>query len=284
MALDGSGKGVITDTGGAVLSLNNCNLYNNAPNTDATVVNNGGVVEGCSLTDACGSKAFLAQPNVPAGAIDVPVVTSASPAPDPYANVVPPTVAGSCIRNFDAFASPPGSHTNFVNVPSGTYCPGNINGTSISFADNAVIVINQNNGLDTHGNNNSNMSGNGVTIYALGGGSINANTVMNITAPTTGPYAGIALWFGDGSAVTYNGSNGGTFKGAIYAPTADVSYSGNAGSSSTCTRLIAGSIDLSGGSAAVFNNSGCPTIAGPVLTSSGVAGGTTYNGSPMLIQ
>jgi len=284
MALDGSGKGVITDTGGAVLSLSNCNLYNNAPNTDATVVNNGGVIEGCSITDPCGSKAFLAQPNVPAGTLDVPVVTSASPAPDPYANIAPPTVAATCIKNFDAWASPPGSKTSFVNVPSGTYCPGNINGTNLSFADNAVIVINQNNGLDTHGNNNSSMSGSGVTIYALGGGSINANTVMNISAPTTGPYAGLALWFGDSSPVTYNGSNSGTFKGAIYAPDANVSYAGNGGSSSTCTRLVAGAITLSGGAAAVFNNSGCPTVAGPVLTSSGVAGSTTYNGSPMLIQ
>jgi hypothetical protein len=284
MALAPGGKGVITDTGGAILSLRNCNLYNNAPNTDATVVNNGGVIEGCSLINACGSKAFLAQPNVPAGTLDVPVVTSASPAPDPYANVVPPTVAATCIKNFDAWASPPGSKTSFVNVPSGTYCPGNINGTNIGFADGAVIVINQNNGLDTHGNNNSSMSGNGVTLYALGGGSINANTVMNISAPTTGPYAGLALWFGDASPVTYNGSNSGTFSGAIYAPSATVSYAGNGASSSTCTRLVAADISLSGGTAAVFNNSGCPTIAGPVLTSSGVIGGTQYNGAPMLIQ
>jgi len=284
MALAPGGKGVITDTGGAVLSLSNCNLYNNAPNTDATVVNNGGIIEGCSLTNACGSKAFLAQPNVPAGAIDVPVVTSASPAPDPYANITPPPVASTCIKDFSAWASPPSSKTNFVNVPSGTYCPGNINGTNISFANGATIVINQNNGLDTHGNGNSSMSGNGVTIYALGGGSINANTVMNISSPTTGPYAGIALWFGDTSPVTYNGSNSGTFSGAIYAPDAHVSYSGNGASSSTCTRLVAGSIALSGGTAAVFNNSGCPTIAGPVLTASGVIGSTVYNGSPMLVQ
>lgn len=281
MALDGSGRGVITDTGGSSLSLAGCNLYNNAPNTDATIVNNNAVIEGCSISNPCGSMAFLAQPNNPGG-IDVPVVTSASPAPDPYAGITPPTVGSTC-TDFSAYADP--SHSNtYVNVPSGTYCPGNINGDSITFANGAVIVINQNNGLDTHGNNNTTLTGTGVTLYILGGGNINANTVLNISAPTTGQYAGLALWFGGSSSVSYAGSNSGTFQGAIYAPTADVSYSGNGGSTSTCTRLIAGSIDLSGGSTAAFDNTGCSVTPGPVLTASGVSGSTTYNGAPLLVQ
>ena len=286
MALDTSGKGVITDTGGGTLNLSSCNLYNNAPNTDATIVNNNGVIEGCSSTTisaSCSARAFLAQPNNPGG-IDIPVVNNASPAPDPYAGLTPPTVVAPCIKDFNAYAVPPGSKTNFVNVPSGTYCPGNINGNTLSFADGAVIVINQNNGLDTHGNNNSSITGNGVTLYVLGGGNINANTVMNITAPSTGPYAGIALWFADSSNVTYNGSNSGTFKGAIYAPTATVSYAGNQTSTSTCTRLISAAITLTGGGTATFNNTGCSAVAGPVVTASGVSGSTTYTGAPMLVQ
>jgi Flp pilus assembly protein TadG len=90
MALDTSGKGVFTDNGGAVLSLIHCNLYNNSPNTDATVLNGGGLIEGCSATNACGSQAFLAQPDIPSGYIDVPIVTNAEPAPDPYASLTPP--------------------------------------------------------------------------------------------------------------------------------------------------------------------------------------------------
>lgn len=282
MALDGGGKGVITDTGGSSLSLDGCNLYNNAPNTDATIVNNNAVIEGCSTTNACGSQAFLAQPNNPGG-IDVPVVTNASPAPDPYAGITPPTVASSCTNSFAAYASPNTANT-FVNVPSGTYCPGNINGDNITFATGAVIVINQNNGLDTHGNGNTILSGTGVMLYVLGGGNINANAVLNISAPTTGQYAGLALWFGDTNNVSYAGSNSGTFQGAIYAPKADVSYAGNGGSTSTCTRLIAASIDLSGGSMANFDNTGCTVSPGPVLTASGVSGSTTYNGAPELVQ
>jgi Flp pilus assembly protein TadG len=277
MALDASGKGVVTSTGGAVLALTACNLYNNSPQTDATVVSNNAAIEGCSASNPCGSQAFLAQPNNPGG-IDIPVTTSAAPAPDPYAGLTPPTIASSCQQ----LPNPP------TDVPSGTYCGGNkFQNQTITFADNAVIVITG--GLDLHSGSTS-LTGTGVTIYVESDGTssesstINATTTVNITAPTTGPYAGIALWFAGGSGVTYNGANGSAFSGAIYAPGADVSYSGNAGSSSSCTRLVAGSVTLAGSSAAMFDNSGCPITASPVLTSSGVTGSTSYNGQPVLIQ
>jgi hypothetical protein len=194
-------------------------------------------------------------------------VTNAAPAPDPYANLVPPTPAGSC----SGFPANP--------VPSGTYCPGNINNQSVTFATGAVIIITG--GLSTKGN--STLAGTGVTLYVQGGGSINANATLNISAPTTGPYAGVVLWFGDSSDVKYAGGNSSSFQGAIYAPTADVTYTGNAASASTCTRLVSASLTLSGTANATFNNSGCPTVTGPVLTYSG-AGGTQYTGAPMLVQ
>ena len=269
MALDSSGSGVITASGTPTMSLTKCNLYNNSPNTSATIVSGSATIEGCSTTDACGSKAFLAQPDIPSGTIDIPIVTSAAPAPDPYAGLTAPTPASSCISTL-----PPNP------VPSGTYCPGNINNTDVVFADGATIIITG--GLSTKGN--SSLTGNGVTLYVLGGGSINANSTVSITAPSTGPYAGLAVWFGDSSSVTWNGGNSSLFKGAIYAPTATVKFAGNASSDSTCTRLIAAAITLDGSATASFDNSGCPAVAGPVLTSSGVTGSGTTSGSPILVQ
>jgi Flp pilus assembly protein TadG len=268
MALDTSGKGVITASGTPVLNLMHCNLYNNAPNSDATVMNGAAVIEGCSATNPCASKAILAQPNVPSGNIDIPIVTNAAPAPDPYANLVPPTPSGSC----SGFPANP--------VPSGTYCPGNITNASINFATGAVIIITG--GLSTKGN--STLAGTGVTLYVQGGGSINANATLSISAPTTGPYAGIVLWFGDASDVAYAGGNSSSFQGAIYAPKNDVTYTGNAASASTCTRLVSASLIVSGTATVTFDNTGCPTVAGPVLTQSGVIGGTQYTGAPMLVQ
>ena len=72
MALDPSGGGVITASGTPTLSLNGCNLQNNSPNTNATIMNGGATIEGCSTTNACGSKALLAQPDTPSGNIGHP--------------------------------------------------------------------------------------------------------------------------------------------------------------------------------------------------------------------
>ena len=269
MALDASGSGVITASGNPTLSLNNCNLYNNSPNTNATILNGQGTIEGCSATNACGAQAFLAQPDTPGGNIDVPITTSATPAPNPLANLTPPTVASSCVTSFPA--NP---------VPSGTYCPGNINNQSVTFATGSTIIITG--GLNTKGN--STLACSGCMLYVLGGGSINANSTISITAPSSGQYAGVAVWFGDNNTVTWNGGNSSSFSGTIYAPQATVNYSGNATSASTCTRLISASISLGGTTAATFDNSTCPQTAGPVLTASGVSGSTAYTGAPVLIQ
>lgn len=269
MALDASGSGVITASGTPVLSLSHCNLYNNSPNTNATILNGGAIVEGCSASNTCGSQAFLAQSNTPSGSIDIPIVNNASPAPDPYAGLTAPTVSGSCTSTFPA--NP---------VPSGTYCPGTINDQTVQFADNSVIVITG--GLNTKGN--SHLSCNSCTVYVTGGGTINGNSTMSLTSPSSGPYAGIALWYGDNSGVTYDGTNDSGFSGAIYAPVATVTYGGTNATGATCTRLVAASIDLHGTPSGSFDNSGCPALAGPVMTSSGVSGTTTNTGSPMLIQ
>jgi len=269
MALDASGAGVITDSGNATMSLNHCNLYNNSPNTSATVMNGGGTIEGCdstTITTGCGARAFLAQPDVPSGSIDVPIVTNAAPAPDPYAGLTPPSTAG-CSGNPQSFSN-------------GTYSEG----TYATGPDHVTVTLNPGvyvfcNGWQQHGQ--TNVTGSGVFIYVPTGGSkFNANSTINISAPTdatcsahpdTCPYVGMTLWFGDSSSVEWNGGNGSDFNGALYAPQAQVTYEGNATSTSTCTRLISASIKLAGTPVANFNNSGCPAVAGPVLTSSGRA-------------
>src|SRR5439155_9332037 len=123
------------------LSLNKCNLYNNSPNTSATVLNGGAVIEGCTAIDACGSKAFLAQPDVPSGNIDIPIITGAAPAPDPYANLTPPTVA-----SFACNAHPSFPQLSSASTPGGTYtAPANNDTVNLSPGTYNVVG-----GLDVH--------------------------------------------------------------------------------------------------------------------------------------
>jgi len=275
MALDNSGTGVITASGTPTLSLNNCNLYNNSPNTSATILNGGAIIEGCSTTNACGSRAFLAQPDMPGGSIDIPITTSASPAADPLAGLTPPTVANdSCSVQLSSTSVPATG-----SPPSGTSYCAPANNDTVNLSPGVYIITG---GFTLHGN--TTITGTGVTLYVLGGGTVNGTSTISISAPTAGPYAGVALWYGDTSAVTYDGTNSSSFAGAIYAPKTTVTWGGTNATSAHCTRLIAGAIDLHGTPGGSFDNSNCPAIAGPVMTSSGVSGTTIVSGSPMLVQ
>lgn len=273
MALDKTGTGVVTSTGTATLNLTACSLYNSSNDPGATSVNNNASINGSG-----GSGVFLAQASYTGGNIDIPVTTGVVPPPDPFAALPKPTV-GACL----AWPNPP------TNIPSGTYCPnnsdldGSTNSVAISFAPGAIIVIDGSKGLSTKGQ--VTISGTGVMLYVLNGGSLNAGTVLNITAPTeatcasypaTCPYVGVAMWFGDTSQVTYSGGGASTLSGAIYAPEAAVTYSGGSTNPSTCTRLIAASVTLSGSSPVTLDNSGCPPLSG-----TGLAG---QAGEPMLVE
>lgn len=274
MALDPNGGGVITASGTPTLSLNGCNLQNNSPNTNATIMNGGATIEGCSTTNACGSQAFLAQPDIPSGNIDIPIVNNVAPAPDPYAGLTPPTVASGTCHGHSALPSLSSSST-----PGGTYCAPSCSNNTINLAAGVYVITG---GFDLSGG--CTFTGSGVTFYVLGGGTINGSTTMAISAPTTGQYAGIAVWFGDNSGVTWDGTNSSSFSGAIYAPIATVTFGGTNATGATCTRLIAKEIDLHGTPSGSFDNTGCPAVSGPVQTASGVTGSTPYTGQPILVQ
>ncbi len=108
----------------------------------------------------------------------------------------------------------------------------------------------------------------GVTVY-LGPpeangqgnqyGSINVSSCLSISAPTTGPTAGMAFWQdGPLSSNTQDSITGGgnvDIVGAVYAPRAQIIYSGSASATSSCTQLIGYTINFSG-SATLQNN--CP--------------------------
>ena len=94
------------------------------------------------------------------------------------------------------------------------------------------------------------MTGTGVTFVFTGniGGQHSlrsTNSAVALTAPTTGATAGIAIWIDRNSTTRgIDLTGGGTPTGAIYAPNADVSLSGHAGS--PCTQLVVRSVATTG--------------------------------------
>jgi hypothetical protein len=94
----------------------------------------------------------------------------------------------------------------------------------------------------------------GGTTYSYAPINIAATSSINLSAPTTGTYAGI-LFFEDRSAPeesdSYGGGSTAVYQGTIYAPNADITLYGNS-STTAYTILVANTISLVGTTA--FNN------------------------------
>jgi hypothetical protein len=115
----------------------------------------------------------------------------------------------------------------------------------------------------------------GVTIVFANGSNgpgiinIGAQATVNMTAPTSGATAGIAV-FQARTTCTSNGNGNGcnaslqggatqNITGAIYFPNNAISYSGGSSTGSQCTQLIADTITFTGGSTFNSNCSGTGT-------------------------
>ena len=151
---------------------------------------------------------------------------------------------------------------NTVNITPGTYCGGITIGGSVKnviFNPGQYILV----GGGRSVNASANISGSDVTFFdtysksdKYGPISISGSGLVDLTAPTSGTYAGL-LFYQDPS-VAWSASNGSTIAGAsnsvydgiIYFPTTDLIYSGNSSTSSTgtdgYTMLIAYDITING--------------------------------------
>jgi len=184
---------------------------------------------------------------------------------DPMASSMPtkPT-AGTCsdptwMKNGTAGGQAktisPGTYCNFntANVSTLTMQPGLYIITN-TFSTNSGSTINGNgvtiylaNGVIANSGNYTYVSG-GATPYGVGNG-----TTMNISAPTSGTYAGLAIWDGNNSAsspdtFTFGGGASSSFTGAIYAPNTNLMLGNGSGTSTVSSNIIANTITVVGGS------------------------------------
>jgi hypothetical protein len=79
---------------------------------------------------------------------------------------------------------------------------------------------------------------------------INGSAIMNLTAPTTGVYAGMLFYAHSGMTndVTFNGDSSSLLTGALYFPSAEVTYSGNFSGLGGCTQVVAAAVHWTGSS------------------------------------
>lgn len=214
-ALGSSSTGCIyalRQTGTAMTTVGNVDLE--APTCG--IVDNGDLTVSGNVTLHAGSigvnGSYSANGNV---TVTPTPKTGIAEVSDPLAYLTQPTV-GSC----SAFPS-----TSTVNP--GTYCSISISGNkTVNFNPGTYITTG---GMSVTGNVTINGTG-GVTIYVDSGGvSFAGNTNLNLTAPTTGPNAGILFWQNpaDTNGASMLGNNTSNLTGALYFPKAQLDMGGN---------------------------------------------------------
>ncbi len=103
--------------------------------------------------------------------------------------------------------------------------------------------------------------GRDVTIVFMNGGLFhNANGgLIDVTAPSTGDFAGLAFYFDPVSTppnyLKINGNQHSTIEGVFYAPTLNLQFNGGGSTSSQCTHIVANTVELTGN--ATFRNDQC---------------------------
>ncbi len=238
----GTGAGVITTSGSVDLDATTCGLaanggmtINGNPTIDVGSINLGGSLSG-------GGKNF----SYTSLKDDTGKTTT-----NPYAGFTPPDPPYTCGK-----AEVSGPHTGTTSdgdaatvycggfSPSGTLPSGIIYVVNGDFGDNGGTITTTSDGATVVLTNS-----NGGTT---GNATFHGNGTLNLTAPTTGSTAGIAI-FQDPDAPTgcddqITGTPTINISGVVYAPTCEWEMGGNTGSDATglCTEIIANTIDFHG--------------------------------------
>jgi Flp pilus assembly protein TadG len=242
LALNPSAADAITVSGAATLNASNCDVVSNSTSSSGILIKGSGSVTTPCLVSAGGVSVQGAGKYTVNNCTTA--TTNATPAADPYAGVAEPTHSGACI-----------TYTNQTTLSPGYYC----NGLSIGSVANVTLQPGTywlGGGFSV--GNSAKVTGSGVTIFVTSGYnvSIGGAATVTLSAPTSGTYSGIAF-FGDrsgGGTNTIGNSAAGNITGVLYFPSQAIDYSGATSNNSSCTELIAYTIDIA--ASAGFNN-GC---------------------------
>lgn len=248
------------DIGGSTtLDMGKCSLIANStnPNNAATNTGNGSTVKARSLAAAGGVQSsknwtvdkydpyttpvvdpFLTLPMPPKTDCHTTITVSKKQQDYPITLAGGPAIPSGKVTCITGGLDIAGNLT----LGSGTYVidGGNLNmnstGTSLNCSGCTIILTNSSNPATT-GN------------IRLNGGTV------NITAPTTGTYKGIALYQdrratddGSKSQNHVNGNSGAAVTGVIYTPSRSLLYNGGGGLASVCMQIIGRRVEFTGNS------------------------------------
>lgn len=233
LALDGAVSSAVTVQGTADVLLEGCGISANSSAANALNMN-GGATLTADWVEVVGGVDDNG--NMDVAEID----TNASSRVDPYADLAfpmapPCTYSGNFTVNANQTQSVAGGARFCGNVTiKGTLnlAPGNY------YFDGDVTF-------------QGTVTGTDVTLFLVQDTDfdVNAQANVDLSAATSGEYAGIALMQEPGGSQTdwkFNGGAAMNIEGVIYAPNAGVTFTGGSSAGAGCTRIVASTIAFSG--------------------------------------
>ena len=253
--LDSSRSGALHVESGDNLTAS-CGVLVNSSSSTAVTIGSGGYISTPQFGVVGGYTGTIKDADLDSDS--VVISTHIAPLSDPLSYVPAPTV-GSCTVTGYSISS--GSAT----LSPGVYCGGmNISGSAVVTL-NAGTYILKGGGLALSGS--SLLKGTGVTIYNTGTTSTYApidvqdSANMQLSAPTSGTYAGILL-FNDrsipygtgGGANTLGGGSSSKLQGALYFPTVDLQISNGTMLSAAYTIVVAETMSVTNNTFVLSND------------------------------
>ncbi|MEO6113913.1 MAG: pilus assembly protein TadG-related protein [Sphingomicrobium sp.] len=237
-----------------------CGMITNSTSMDAAVAFGNSVVEASPIAAVGGIDASDNWAN------NVQLLPFTLAQADPFANISPPVPSGSCpnvlVNSNQTATLNPGCYGNMtlrgtVTLNAGTYV---LDGGDLVVGAQAVITCNGCVFVLTSRTASTNPT-------SIGDVTVNAGARLNLSAPTTGTYAGILMYQDrrapSSTASNYqnhiNGNSQSSFQGAFYFPNQQTTFNGTAGMSTACMQLVARRVVFVG-TASITNT--CPTGSG----------------------
>ncbi len=253
LALAPAGTG-LEFNGGVSMDSQNCGLAANSLSADAALIANGG--SGNALIESLYLAGGLDDPHGVINSLEPPIVHARRQLSDPY--------AGRDFNDFPTSDSPtwntPSQPNTPVTLEPGVYPNGMSLKGDVTLQPGTYVVQD-----DVSVGSQANVYGDGVTIVLDNSDmDVAGGAYMDLTAPSTGSTAGIAIMRqGPPSSSKMTGGSGMTIEGAVYMPNSDLAYAGNSAPGG-CLQVIAQRITFSGDTSVV--NDGCQAAGANDIT------------------
>jgi Flp pilus assembly protein TadG len=233
-----SGSGISMTGGSTNVSIPNCDVIDDATGSTAISATGGAKLSARAISVV--GTVFTSGGST----VSPAATTGIARVPDPLAFLTPPTAPGSCL------ADPKPSASSTLPNSSGIVCYSALTvsggGITTTLSPGTYYFTGP---VKVQGG--ATLKGPGVTLFFANSTATftNSSSTLNLSAPTTGAYAGILFYQSpsDTATMTFQGGSGSSINGIFYVPNAQLLYTGGSGGTFNVD-LVVGSLALSGGS------------------------------------